>query len=254
MIKEYIRPDSLEEALQLLQKKLDSRPIAGGSELSQAKDEYSVVDLQNCGLDYIRSTSTHVQIGSMTRLESIRNHFGEFAGMGNALAIEAARNVREQATIGGTLFATTGRSPLLTCLLGLDAELVWEPASTHVRLGSWLAESRSIRFGRLLKEIVLDTNVLSCFSAVGRSPLDTPVICTQLTIWSTNRMRLVIGGFGKTPTLILDGSIHDDLDVAIESALNESHDEWASSEYRIDVAKKLAKRSFTELIAQKEQK
>jgi CO/xanthine dehydrogenase FAD-binding subunit len=253
MIKNYIRAESLEEALKTLQKDSFFRPLAGGSLLSQSKDEFSVVDLQNCGLNFISESSENTRIGSMTTLETIRNYFAKFAGLSDALTIEAARNIREQATIGGTIFSTTGRSPFLTSLLGLDAELVLEPGSTRVRLGNWLAQKRSKSFGTLLTEIVLDKKVLSKFDSIGRSPLDTPIVCTQLTLWPSNRMRLAVGGFGKTPTLILDGNVRDHLEIAVESALDESQDEWASAEYRIDAAKTLAKRSLTELLTQKEQ-
>ncbi len=254
MIKNYIRPNSLDESLAILLRDRSFRPLAGGSFLSQATEEFSVVDLQNCGLEYLKKSPDRISIGTMTRLETMRMDLTEISGLSDALNIEAARNVREQSTLGGTIISATGRSPFLTVLLGLDAELVWQPGSKRIRLGNWLAQKNSWNECVILSEVVIDTKIRTAFESIGRSPLDIPVLCTHLTIWASNRMRLAAGGFGKTPMLVLDGVVGDNMDVAIESALSESQDEWASAEYRIHTAKVLAKRSLTALTGQKELK
>jgi CO/xanthine dehydrogenase FAD-binding subunit len=53
MITQYYRPQTLEEALKLLSQP-DTRPLGGGTALTQKNDEsFSVVDLQALGLNKI---------------------------------------------------------------------------------------------------------------------------------------------------------------------------------------------------------
>jgi CO/xanthine dehydrogenase FAD-binding subunit len=60
--------------------------------------------------------------------------------------------------------------------------------------------------------------------------------------WASGRTRLALGGYGKIPTLAMDGTEADGIDSAARNAFHEANDEWASAEYRLDVAATLAKR------------
>jgi CO/xanthine dehydrogenase FAD-binding subunit len=63
---------------------------------------------------------------------------------------------------------------------------------------------------------------------------------------------MAVGGYGKSPMLAMDGaSSSDDLlrsaQAAAKNAFHEAADEWASAEYRMDVAATLAKRCVESL-------
>jgi CO/xanthine dehydrogenase FAD-binding subunit len=55
-------------------------------------------------------------------------------------------------------------------------------------------------------------------------------------------MRLVLGGWGKAPSVAMDGNEPSGVEAAARNAAHEAADEWASAEYRSDVAAVLAKR------------
>jgi CO/xanthine dehydrogenase FAD-binding subunit len=247
MIKNYLRPDNLEDIVELLRKDPESRPLAGGSTLTQSQEAFTAVDLQNAGLSYIVKDNGKIRLGTMTTLEVVRQEFSDNPAIFDSLNIEASRNLREQATVGGTLFSSTGRSPFLTLLLGMDTQLIWLPGNKQIGLGNWLAQKNTWNEGVLVSEIFFDKTVNCRFHSIGRSPLDSPIICVALCTWPSNRMRLAIGGFGSSPMLILDGNTADNLEVAIETALRDSGDNWASSEYRITSATILAKRALADL-------
>lgn len=63
-----------------------------------------------------------------------------------------------------------------------------------------------------------------------------------LTQWNSGRTRLVLGGYGKSLMLAMDGTEAEGLDAAASSPYHEATDEWASAEYRMDVAAALAKK------------
>ncbi len=77
---------------------------------------------------------------------------------------------------------------------------------------------------------------------VARTPADKPIVCAALAQWTSGRTRLALGGYGKAPTLAMDGTESDGIDSAAQNAFHEASDEWASAEYRMDVAITLSKR------------
>jgi CO/xanthine dehydrogenase FAD-binding subunit len=89
---------------------------------------------------------------------------------------------------------------------------------------------------------MIPLNVKLAFEYVSRTPADKPIVCAALAQWNSGRTRLVLGGYGKSPMLAMDGTEADGVDVAARNAFHEATDEWASAEYRMDVAATLAKR------------
>ena len=87
------------------------------------------------------------------------------------------------------------------------------------------------------------------FVSCSRIPADKPIVCAALTQWSSGCTRLTLGGYGKSPMLAMDGTEAEGIDaltrsaqVAARNAYPKANDEWASAEYRMDVAATLAKR------------
>lgn len=247
MIKDYFRPKTLSEALELLAKGKDYKPFGGGSTLNSIKTEIFAVDLQNLHLDKIEEHTNKIFVGATTTLESLLEYFQESQDFSTAISIEASKNQRVKASAGGLVCSADGRSPLLTLLTSLDLKMFWQPGDIEIPLGDWLAQRDSWSKARLITQFVLDKNIKSRFESIGRSPLDLPIICLAISIWPSSRMRVVTGGFGKIPTLILDGNQSDDLDIALETGLDNATDQWSSDTFRIDVAKKLAKRMLKDL-------
>ena len=257
MITQYYRPQTLEEALQLLSRE-DTRPLGGGTLLSRPNEEFfSVVDLQTLGLDQLRKSGGNLQIGATVTLQTLLESSFAPKTLKTALALEAPLNLRTMGTVAGTLVTGDGRSTFAVVMLALDAKMTFAPGNEKIPLGDYLPTrvgADGVRPvpavhslppagpGKLITKIEIPLNVRLAFETVARTPADKPIVCAALAQWPSGRTRLAVGGWGQAPTLALDGNGPDDLEAAAHNAFSEAGDEWASKEYRNEIAAVLAKR------------
>jgi CO/xanthine dehydrogenase FAD-binding subunit len=99
----------------------------------------------------------------------------------------------------------------------------------------------------LITALSLPLHVKLAFDSVARTPADKPIVCAALAQWNSGRARLVLGGYGKSPLLAMDGTEAEGAEAAARNAFHEAQDEWASAEYRMDAAATLAKRCLERL-------
>jgi len=244
MITQYYRPTTLDEALKFLSRP-NTVPLGGGTLLSHGGAEsVEVVDLQALGLNSIRKSGNNLEIGATTTLQQLLEDGNCAASLKSALKLEAPLNLRNAATVAGAIAVSDGGSTFVTALLALDAKLtILDPKSKSVGLGDYLP----LRPRGLITYITIPVNVKTAFDYVARTPDDKPIVCVALTQWNSGRTRLAVGGYGKAPRLAMDGTESEGLQAAAHNAFHEASDEWASAEYRMDVAATLAKRCLTDL-------
>ena len=245
MISTYHRPQTLDEALTLLTQP-NTVPLGGGTLLSKpTTDSVAVVDLQRLGLDSLRVNGNELVIGATCTLQSLFESEHCPAALKTALKLEAPLNIRNTATVAGTLVASDGRSPFVTMLLAMDAkiEILVNRQSAIVNCGEFLLTHPS----GLITSITIPLNIKTAFEFVSKTPADKPVICAAVAQWNSGRTRLTLGGYSKTPLLAMDGTEADGIQEAAANAYHEAEDEWASAEYRMDVAAVLAKRALESL-------
>jgi CO/xanthine dehydrogenase FAD-binding subunit len=121
----------------------------------------------------------------------------------------------------------------------MDAKIsIANPKSEIVNIGEFLP----LRPRGLITAITIPLNTKFAFEFVSRTPADKPIICAALSQWSSGRTRLTLGGYGKSPMLAMDGTEAEGFESAARNAYHEATDEWASAEYRMEVAAVLAKR------------
>ena len=251
MITQYYRPQTLEEALQLLSI-ADAYPLGGGTLLTQPGEEsFSVVDLQCLGLDTLSKSGDRLVIGATTTLQTLLESSYTPGALKTALLLETPLNLRTMGTVAGTLVTCDGRSPFAVVMLALNAKMTFAPGDENITLGNYLplrVETDGVRPihrvgpGKLITKIEIPLNVKLAFESVARSPADKPIVCAALARWPSDRTRLALGGVGKSPSLALDGTEPNDLEAAARNAFAEASDEWASKEYRSEIAGVLAKR------------
>jgi CO/xanthine dehydrogenase FAD-binding subunit len=247
MIIEYHRPNTLEEALSLLARSgVKTLPLGGGTCLNQPSQErFAVVDLQTLGLNMLERRGNTWALGATLTLQTLLENPGIAPALEVAIRQEASYNLRQAATAAGTLVSADGRSPFATALLALDAELELKSAaipSEWVSLGDLLPIRAERLSGRLITSITLPSNARLAYESVARTPVDLPIVCVALARWPSGRVRLALGGFGEAPALTFDGPEAGGLEVAARDLYNSAGDEWASAEYRQDMAATLAKR------------
>lgn len=247
MIKEYYRPETIAEAIRLLQsKETNSVPLAGGTVLSHyQRDPISVVDLQKLNLNYVQENESDYEIGATATLSQIEECI-KFPELVDVIRLQAGRNKRNSGTIGGLVTMADGRSPLLAALLALDVKMVWEPENLNISLEEWLLQRSKWQEASLIIKFILPKVSLN-FESIARTPKDLPILCIAITKDHLDRIRTVIGGFGSKPILAYSGNDLDGISNAIEKVLSGSDDKWASAAYRQKAGKALALRLAAEL-------
>jgi CO/xanthine dehydrogenase FAD-binding subunit len=274
MITAYHRPTTLDEALTLLTQP-NVLPLGGGTLLSKPTTaSVEVVDLQSLSLDSIKKQGNQLEIGATVTLQQLLESEHCPEALRPALKLEAPLNLRNAATVAGTLVSCDGRSTFAAMLLALDTRLEIKSINqfelmemeidarppkqdtTTLGVGEFLPLRAEQIQGKLITSVIIPTSVKLAFDYVSRTPADKPIVCAALAQWNSGRTRLVLGGYGKTPLLAMDGTESEGIDASIanhsaqaaaRNAFHEAADEWASAEYRMDVAATLAKRCLESL-------
>lgn len=251
MIIEYHRPETIDEALHyLVRQNVKTVPLGGGTIVNQPSfPPVAVVDLQSLGLNRMERRGKDLVVGATTTLQSLLEYPDLQAPLKRVIEHEATYNLRQVATLAGTLIAADGRSPLTTALLVLDVQLNLLPGDETIGLGDLLPVRGERLSGRLVSSITLPLNAGFAYHYVARTPADLPIVCAAAARWPSGRTRLALGGFGSVPILAMDGPEPGGAEVVAQSAYSEAEDEWASAEYRQQIAGVLARRCIEDLIA-----
>jgi len=251
MIIEYHRPDAMEQALELLARSEPvTVPLGGGTLLNQPSDEsLAVVDLQALGLDQIKASGKNLEIGAAATLQALLNYADTPIALGAAIRHEATYNLRQMATVAGTLVSADGRSPFATVMLALAAEATLMPDDESAPLGEVLPLREEKLTHKLITQIRVPLNAVLAYEYVARTPADLAIVSVAMAQWPSGRTRVVLGGYGSSPLLAMDGPNAQGADIAAADAYREGGDQWASAEYRSDVAAKLIKRCVESLSA-----
>ena len=265
MILEYHRPKTLDEALALLKRQQPViRALAGGTAIHHLhQGDFAVVDLQDLGLDAVQRRGSTLVLGAMLTLQAFLSSLESLnlpglnltTALSDAIQQEAPLNIRNMATVGGTLAAAGGHSPLATVLLACDCELLLQPEDQRLALGDWLsiASLRTSSFrseapaGALIVEVRIPTSVSLAYTAVARTPADFPIVCAAAAGWPSGRRRAALGGHGLAPRLVFDGTESAGAGLAAQSAYLTAGDEWASAEYRSEAAGILVERCINSI-------
>ena len=124
-IRNYKKAESLEEAWKLNQQR-SNRIVGGMIWMKMGKGNVqTAIDLSGLGLDTIEETGEEFKIGAMVTLRQLELHPGLAEYTGGAMR-EALRHIvgvqlRNLATVGGSIFGRFGFSDVLTMFLAMDS-------------------------------------------------------------------------------------------------------------------------------------
>ena len=249
MITAYHRPKTLDEALTLLTQP-NTLPLGGGTLLSHGTiDSVQAVDLQALGLDSIIKNGNNLELGATLTLQSLLESEHCPPALKTALKLEAPLNIRNAATVAGTLVACDGRSTFASMLLAMDAKIeqaIFNNSKIELRITN-IGDFLPLRSTNLITKIILPFNIKLAFESVAKTPADKPIVCAALAQWNSGRTRLVLGGYGKSPMLTMDGTEADGAEAAARNTYHEATDEWTSAEYRVYIAAILANRCLAKI-------
>jgi CO/xanthine dehydrogenase FAD-binding subunit len=253
MITVYHRPKNFEDALELLSRSSPvTVPLGGGTILSHHRgDDLEVVDLQALGLKDIENRGNHVDVGATVTLQQLLESSQCPPILAQAIRLETPINLRNMASVAGTLVVCDARSTFATVLLAQDARLkVRLPQAQSVALGEFLLKRAEFRPGFLITNVEIPLAPRLAFEYVARTPADWPIVAVAIAQWPSGRTRVVTGGWGTMPLLAMDGNDASGAEQAAQNALHDASDPWASADYRMDVGATLARRCLSTLESQ----
>ena len=193
-IREYKRAESLEEAWQLNQKR--SNRVLGG--MIWLKMETipvgTAIDLSGLGLDTIEETDDSFSIGAMVTLRQLEEHAG-LAAYTHGAVKEALRHIvgvqlRNLATVGGSIYSRFGFSDVLTLFLAMDCSVeLYKGGVISLREYAERPYDRDI----LVRLIVKKEKAEFFYQSVRNSQTDIPVLTCAAARLDDDSFRIAIG-------------------------------------------------------------
>lgn len=243
---EYLRPETLDEAIDLLDRGV---PLAGGTRLIPNRGELTaVIDLQSVGLDQIILGDGWLKLGAAVTLQDLIDCSDIPGDLQEAARLEAGWNIRNMATLGGTIHDGDGRSALLTTLTACFVTVHLQPGDRSMALETYLDFRAQDVPAHLATAVDIELPDRLSYAYAGRSPADRPIICTAAG-WYAGKPEQVfmgVGGFGRKPQRIVAEHV-DQVREMTAAVYAGSADAWASAEYRVSAGGALAERMFREV-------
>ena len=254
-IREYKRAESLEEAWQLNQKKTNR--ILGGMIWLKMEtiNVGTAIDLSGLGLDTIEEIEEGFSIGAMVTLRQLEQHPGLAAYTHGAMR-EAVRHIvgvqlRNLATVGGSIYSRFGFSDVLTMFLAMDCDVeLYKGGILPLQEYAQRPYDRDI----LVRVFVPKENARFVYQSVRNSQTDFPVL-TCAAAKTAGGFRVAIGarpGKAVLYTLQPNAAESPELTAArfaaeVRANIRTESNMRGSAEYRNHLAGVLVKRAVLKL-------
>lgn len=258
-IREYVKVSSLEEAYELNQKKANV-VFGGGVWLRLGrKNIQTAIDLSGLGLDEITEDEKEFSIGCMVSLRQLETHKGIDAYTKGAVK-ESLRHIvgvqmRNCATVGGSIYGRFGFSDILCCLLGLDCDVeLYKQDRMPLADFAKMKKDNDILVRVIIKKTPLETVYLS----QRNTETDFPVVSCAVTK-DAEGYYAVIGARPCQPVVVRDSEgILNKAEVTaedlaafaskVQNSMDFADNTRCSGAYRRHVAGVLVKRGLKQLM------
>ncbi len=206
----YHRPTEMDEALALLARTdVHLVPLAGGTALIPAletrelREVEGVVDLSRLGLEAIQADGDGIRIGAMVRLTDLMEHptTGTLADglLRRTAACEGPINLRNMATVGGTVVTAHPDSELYAAFLALDAQVHFRDAQGEHRIP--LAAFQGLEQGLVIAlHLSPGQDLRGGHARVARTPRDRPIVAAVAVV-GEGVERVALCGVASRPVL-----------------------------------------------------
>ena len=256
-IREYKRAESLEEAWQLNQKK-NNRVLGGMIWLKMEKINVgTAIDLSGLGLDAIEETDESFSIGAMVTLRQLELHEGLNTYTDGAMR-ESVRHIvgvqlRNLATVGGSIYSRFGFSDVLTMFLALNASVeLYKGGIVALEEFANMKSDNDI----LVRLIIKKRPGAFAYQAVRKQRTDLPSLnCVAAKVG--DEYRVVIGSRPARAMVLRDekgiltgGIVQKSTAAFADYAANNvavAGNMWGSAEYRKALVPVLTRRALTAL-------
>jgi aerobic carbon-monoxide dehydrogenase medium subunit len=257
----YHRPTSLDEAIGLLAKDGDTRPLAGGHSLLpmmklRLAEPQAIVDIGRIpGLDGIDVEADELLIGalathaSVAASELVQEQCRVLATTAEGIG---DRQVRNRGTIGGSLAHADPGADYPTVITALGATIVVQGPSGEREIAAddffTGVFTTALEQGELVTGVRVPVVDRAAY-VKHRHPASGYAVAGVACVLRSDEARLVVGGVTGTPVLIGVAPVDEEklaeaaekLPAALSGAIG---DTYASGEYRVHLAQVLAKRAI----------
>ena len=190
----YVRVGNAAEAYELLQKNRNNKIVGGGIWMRLGSRRVATaIDLSACGLDQIEETETEFRIGAMCTLRQLERH-AELNALVNNVFEFAVHDIvgvqlRNTATVGGSIYGRFGFSDVLSAFLALDSYVELTGAGRVP-----LAEFVDMGYVRDVIEhvVVVKHDYRASYEAVRKAATDFPSLNVTAARWD-NRSHVTEG-------------------------------------------------------------
>ncbi|WP_206076386.1 FAD binding domain-containing protein [Marinitoga lauensis] len=214
------------------------------------------IDLQDAGLNYVKIESDELKIGGATTLGEIeRNEIIKAAFNGELIkTLQAIWSVqlRNIATIGGTIFPRLGFSDLITVLLALNTDVV---LYNNGRMPLEVFLEEKIRKDILVELAIKKENRKLSFQYMRNSFYDFSILNTAVSVDENKDFRIAIGARPAVASLAKKAMNYLKENDNIEEAAKIAAEEMTfgsnikgSKEYREMIAPVLVRRGLEEVL------
>lgn len=254
-MREYKRPQSIEEAFELLNAKKPNCILGGTHFLKMGKKVIATgIDLQDVGLDYIKEENGVIKIGAMTSLrtmeesELLEKHYGNV--FKEAFSGIVGIQLRNTATIGASVHARYGFSDTCLVLLALEASVKLYDKEI-IAIEQYLKETLKKDF---VTEIAIPIKTQKVtYKSYRKSATDLSVLNVCVANEEGKNPRIAVGARPQRATLAKQAmeSFQGDIEKTAITAKEEiivGSNMRGSSEYRSHLVKVLVARALQEVI------
>lgn len=255
-IKEYVSPESLEEAYEVLMSGKKNLILGGFGFIKMGSRSINkAIDLYKLSLNYINETEEEILIGADTSLrnleinEIIKSYCGGVIseGVSNIVGVQ----FRNMARVGASVFSKYGFSDLLPSLLVLDAKI-----RLHKDGVMSLEEFLEKDFKRdILVEIILPKKKgTAVYDCIRKSTGDFPIINGAIFKGEDGDYKIAIGSRPQRAKLAVNaakalasGESIENVAKMIPEELHFGSNVRGSKEYREEMSKALVTRMYSKV-------
>jgi len=274
--KKYFAPRTVNELKKIIKKYPNLNFFSGGTDMSlivtkQKKDLDNIIYLNSIDeLNYIKENYKYIEVGATTPLRQfelfIKKYYSDFNIILKRYGSVQIRNV---ATMAGNIATASPIGDSLPLLLSLDASIAVESFNkkTILPLKNFFISYRKTKLkkGQFISSIripIFKKNIFKAYKISKRIDDDISSVCASFNLEIVNKkiksIKIAYGGMAAIPKraiycekVLLNSNFSEDIILKAQKCLEKDfqpiNDMRASKDYRMEIAKNLLIKCFTEI-------
>lgn len=206
MIKEFLKPSNVKEALKMKKEMKNSFYLGGGTKINNSGENYDadvLISLDALNLKGIEKIDEKVKIGSGEILQDLLDSSDIPQFLKESISGESNRNIRNASTLGGEIAAGKSWSTTLAGLMAMDAELETAEAGI-LNINDYVNSD--------MNDLILNVHIPQVKGKMYRNdqrvtansrPEITAAVSIEKSGDSVSKAILVIGGLAKHPLRLI---------------------------------------------------